>query len=199
MGGIDTVKFSPNRDIQRSGTILFVGRILPHKGVNDLVKALPEGMRLEVIGQPYDGRFFADLQAMAAGKDIVFRHTADDEELVNAYRSALCVVLPSVYQTMYGDRTEVPELLGQTLLEGMACGAPVICTDVASMPEVVDNEVTGFVVPPNDPSSLGAKLTWLRNHPETVFQMGKAARSRVVELFSWPSVVDRCLRIYDSK
>jgi glycosyltransferase involved in cell wall biosynthesis len=199
MGGVDTAKFSPNPNARRTGTVLFVGRILPHKGVNDLVNALPPGMRLEVIGQPYDARFFADLQKMAEGKDVVFRHTADDQELVNAYRSALCVVLPSVYQTLYGDRTEVPELLGQTLLEGMSCGTPAICTDVASMPEVVENEVTGFVVPPNDPASLGAKLTWLRDHPEAVLQMGAAARARVVELFSWPAVVERCLRIYDGK
>ena len=52
----------------------------------------------------------------------------------------------------------MPELLGQTLIEGMACGTPAICTDVASMPEVVEDGVTGFVVPPNDPAYLGAKL-----------------------------------------
>jgi glycosyltransferase involved in cell wall biosynthesis len=136
---------------------------------------------------------------MAGGKDVVFRHTFADEELVTAYRSALCLVLPSVYQTMYGDRTEVPELLGQTLLEGMACGTPAICTDVASMPEVVENGVSGFVVPPNDSASLGAKLAWLRDRPETVSSMGEAARRRVVELFSWPAVVDRCLKIYAAK
>jgi len=199
MGGVDTDKFSPDAGVKRTGAVVFVGRILPHKGVNDLVNALPTGMRLEIIGQPYDVRFFADLQAMAEDKDVVFRHTFADEELVAAYRSALCVVLPSVYQTMYGDRTEVPELLGQTLLEGMACGTPAICTDVASMPEVVENGVSGFVVPPNDPASLAAKLAWLRGRPEAVCSMGEAARRRVVELFSWPAVVDRCLKIYAAK
>jgi glycosyltransferase involved in cell wall biosynthesis len=197
MGGVDTAKFSPDPAVPRTGSIVFVGRILPHKGVNDLVNALPGGMRLEIIGQPYDARFFADLQTMTEGKDVVFRHTFSDEELVTAYRSALCVVLPSVYQTMYGDRTEVPELLGQTLLEGMACGTPAICTDVASMPEIVQNEVTGFVVPPNDPAALGAKLQWLRDQPEPAARMGAAARETVVKLFSWPAVVDRCLKIYD--
>jgi glycosyltransferase involved in cell wall biosynthesis len=197
MGGVDTTKFSLGPVAQRTGAVLFVGRILPHKGINDLVNGLPDGMRLEVVGQPYDARFYADLQAMAAGKDVVFRHTANDDELVAAYRSALCVVLPSVYQTMYGDRTEVPELLGQTLLEGMACGTPAICTDVASMPEVVDHEVTGFVVPGNDPNALGSRLAWLRDHPVDVARMGEAARRRVVELFSWPAVVERCLRIYN--
>ena len=60
--------------------------------------------------------------------------------------------------TLYGDETQVPELLGQTLLEGMACGTPAVCTDVASMPEVVEDGVTGFVVPPNDPRALGERL-----------------------------------------
>jgi glycosyltransferase involved in cell wall biosynthesis len=196
MGGVDIEKFSPDPAAKRKGAAVFVGRILPHKGVNDLVNALPPGMRLEVIGQPYDERFFADLQRMSVGKDVVFRHAATDQELVAAYRSALCVVLPSVYKTLYGDRTTVPELLGQTLLEGMACGTPAICTDVASMPEVVENEVTGFVVPGNDPAALGAKLEWFRDHPEAVDKMGEAARRRVIELFSWPAVVERCLRIY---
>jgi glycosyltransferase involved in cell wall biosynthesis len=197
MGGVDLEKFSPLAAAARTGTVLFVGRILPHKGINDLVNALPAGMNLEVIGQPYDARFFADLQKMAEGKRVVFRHATSDAELVHAYRSALCIVLPSVYNTMYGDRTEVPELLGQTLLEGMACGAPAICTDVASMPEVVADGLTGFVVPPNDPRSLGAKLEWLRDHPVEARAMGDAARERVVELFSWPAVVERCLKIYN--
>jgi len=196
MGGVDVEKFSPDRVVPRTSAALFVGRILPHKGVDDLVQGLPEGMRLNIVGQPYNPRFFQDLQKMAAGKDVVFYHDSTDLELVQAYRSALCVVLPSVYRTMYGDTTSIPELLGQTLLEGMACGTPAICTDVASMPEVVENEVTGFVVPPNHPEALGGKLAWLRDHPDEAAAMGRAARKRVVELFSWPAVVDRCLKAY---
>jgi glycosyltransferase involved in cell wall biosynthesis len=198
MGGVDIERFSPSPTTPRTASPVFVGRILPHKGVNDLVNGLPPGMSLEVIGQPYDARFYADLQQIAAGRDVQFRHAATDIELVQAYRSALCVVLPSVYQTMYGDRTAIPELLGQTLLEGMACGAPAICTEVASMPEVVENGVTGFVVPPNNPAALGEKLAWLRDHPEDAAKMGEAARKRVMKLFTWPAVVERCLRIYQT-
>jgi len=61
---------------------------------------------------------------MAAGKRVTFQHDLDDAGLIQAYRGALCVVLPSVYRTMYGVEYQVPELLGQTLLEGMACGRP---------------------------------------------------------------------------
>ena len=74
-------------------------------------------------------------------------------------------MLPSVYRTVYGDELITPELLGQTLLEGMACGLPAICTDVGPMPEVVSDGVTGFVVPPNDAVALREKLAWLSEHP----------------------------------
>jgi glycosyltransferase involved in cell wall biosynthesis len=78
----------------------------------------------------------------------------------------------------------------------MACGTPAVCTDVASMPEVVADGVTGFVVPPNDPGGLREKLRWLRAHPAEAVEMGKAARRRVLERFTWPAVVRRCLETY---
>ena len=196
LGGVDTEKFSPDETVERDGTVLFVGRLLAHKGVNDLVHAVEPDMPLEIIGQPYDPQFVQDLKSIAQGKQVTFRHDCNDEELVRAYRKALCVVLPSVYKDMYGRDTKVPELLGQTLLEGMACGTPAICTDVASMPEIVEDGVSGFIVPPNDPLALGAKLRWLRDHPKEARQMGQAARRRVLEKFTWPGVVRRCLEIY---
>lgn len=198
LGGVDTEKFSPNPAVQRRPRVLYVGRLMPHKGVNYLVEALPPGLELELIGQPYDLRFYDDLKKLAEGKHVFFRSDCDDQALVEAYRSAICVVLPSVYQTMYGVKTNVPELLGQTLLEGMACGAPAICTDVASMPEVVEDGITGFVVHPNNPSALREKLIWLRDHPVQAQAMGEAGRARVLQLFTWPAVVRRCLGVYQS-
>ena len=196
MGGVDTVRFSPDPSTPPAPTVVFVGRLMPHKGVNDLVEALPEGLTLELIGQEGHERFLKDLTRLAEGRRVVFRRTCGDDELVEAYRRALCVVLPSVYRDLYGGESSVPELLGQTLLEGMACGIPAICTDVASMPEVVSHGVTGFVVPPNNPAALQEKLVWLRDHPERASEMGRAGRRRVEALFTWPAVVDRCLRIY---
>lgn len=195
-GGVDTSRFCPDESVAREGVVLFVGRILPHKGVNDLIDAMPSEMKLEVIGQPYDPHFFSDLRSRAAGKKVTFRHDCGDRELVQAYRRALCIVLPSVYRTLYGQETKVPELLGQTLLEGMACGTPAICTHVASMPEIVTNGVTGFVVPPNDPAALSERIRWLYEHPTDANRMGKVARQSVLEKFTWPQVVRRCLEIY---
>jgi glycosyltransferase involved in cell wall biosynthesis len=196
LGGVDAAKFSPDERVARDGKVLFVGRLLPHKGVDDLIRAVPEEMTLELIGQPYGEAYVRDLRGIGEGKRLSFRHDCDDEALVRAYREALCVVLPSVYRDMYGRETRVPELLGQTLLEGMACGAPAVCTDVASMPEVVEDGVTGFVVPPRDPAALRAKILWLRAHPERAREMGRAARRRVLEHFNWPAVARRCLETY---
>jgi glycosyltransferase involved in cell wall biosynthesis len=199
LGGVDIDKFAPEPDVPKEPLVVFVGRLMPHKGVNDLIEALPNGLTLEVIGRPYHDRFVADLKRLAAGKSVVFRPDCDDLELVRAYRRAICVVLPSVYRTLYGDETRVPELLGQTLLEGMACGTPAVCTDVASMPEVVVDKQTGFVVPPNDPAALRAKLEWLRDHPEDVTRLGGAGRQRVLQVFTWPAVVRHCLEVYERK
>lgn len=116
--------------------------------------------------------------------------------MIDAYRGAMCIVLPSVYRDVYKRETKVPELLGQTLLEGMACGTPSICTNVASMPEIVEDGVSGFVVPPNNPSELSQRLLWLSRHSVEAARMGTAARQQMLAKFTWPSVVKRCLEIY---
>jgi glycosyltransferase involved in cell wall biosynthesis len=196
-GGVDTAKFSPAPEVRRDKTVLFVGRVLPHKGINYLIEALPRGLRLEIVGPTPDARYLEDLRRLAAGRCVRFITDCDDAGLVERYRRAMCVVLPSVYRTLYGDESSVPELLGQTLLEGMACGAPALCTAVASLPEVVKDGVNGFIVPPNDPGALGERLCWLRDHPLEAAAMGAAGRRRVLEHFTWPAVVERCLEAYE--
>jgi len=195
-GGIDTDRFTPNAAVVKEPLVVFVGRLMPHKGVNDLVEALPDGLTLELIGRPYHEQFYADLQKLAAGKRVIFRSNCDDDEIIRAYQRAICVVLPSVYKTCYGVETRIPELLGQTALEGLSCGTAAIVTNVASLPEVVRDQVTGFVVPPNNPVALRAKLEWMRDHPRESAQMGAAGRESVLTQFTWPQVVRECLNAY---
>ncbi|HET9272421.1 MAG TPA: glycosyltransferase family 4 protein [Vicinamibacterales bacterium] len=194
-GGVDIARFSPDPSVARDGGALFVGRLLPHKGVDDLIAGLPRHVPLTIVGPRPDDVTRARLEASARGKDVAFRYGLSDEALVHEYRRALCIVLPSVYRTAAGD-TKVPELLGQTLLEGMACGAPALCTRVASMPEVVEDGVTGFVVPPNDPEAIGERLAWLSHNPYQAARMGAAGRERVLRHFTWDAVVSRCLAAY---
>jgi glycosyltransferase involved in cell wall biosynthesis len=195
-GGVDAVRFSPAADSTPGRTVLFVGRMLPHKGINDLVDAIDHDMTAEIIGPAPHAAYFDELQERAAGKQIQFRSDCDDAALLDAYRRAACIVLPSVYRDMYNNETLVPELLGQTLLEGMACGVAAVCTDVASLPEVVAHGETGLVVPPNDPLALRVAIRWMLDHPVERGRMGEQGRKRVLERFNWDTVVNRCIEAY---
>lgn len=195
-GGVDTERFRPDPGVPREGRVLYVGRVLPHKGIHDLIRAVPRDLPLDIIGHVRDDRYLADLERLAAGRRVTFRHEVGDEELVDAYRRALCVVLPSVYRDFYGNTTRIPELLGQTLLEGMACGTPAVATDVASLPEVVEDGVTGFVVPAGRPEVLRERLERLAGEPDLVRRLGAAGRRHVLDRFTWDAVVARCLRVY---
>jgi glycosyltransferase involved in cell wall biosynthesis len=196
-GGVDTDRFSPKPDTARDA-VLFVGRILPHKGVDTLIQALPACVPAHIAGPAHDQRYLSDLKRMAADKRVSFHHDWSDDQLVEAYRRALCVVLPSVYDDMYGGHTDVPELLGQTLLEGMACGAPAVCTDVASLPEIVRDGVTGFIVEPRNIHAMRDVFERLACSPALVRRLGQAAAQDVRSRFTWPGVVDSCLRLYHS-
>ena len=196
LGGVDSDRFSPDRARHRTGVPLFVGRILPHKGLADLVAALPAEMPLDIVGPRTGTGAIETLTALARGKAVRFRHDVDDGMLVDAYRGALCLVLPSLYRAAGGEETKVPELLGQTLLEAMSCGTPVVCTRVASMPEVVEDGKTGFIVEPGDREGMQARLRWLAAHPTEAAAMGAEGRRVVLERFQWPQVVQRCLDAY---
>jgi glycosyltransferase involved in cell wall biosynthesis len=198
LGGVDTDRFSPEHMARRTRTALFVGRLLPHKGISDLIAAMPDELALDIVGPGNVTGYVETLQAEAAGKAVRFRHGVSDHELVSIYRRALCLVLPSVYQMPDGRATKVPELLGQTLLEAMACGTPVICTRVASMPEIVEDGVTGFIVDPGDREMLRDRLRWYASHPAEAAEMGAAGRRAVLNRFQWRQVVQRCLDAYSA-
>ena len=135
-----------------------MGRLLPHKGVHDLIEALPSGIGLDIVGRDPGQDYGGALRALADGRDIAFVGSVSEAELVARYRRALCVVLPSTYKNRFGADTAVPELLGQTLLEGQACGTPAIATNVGGMPETVIDGVTGYIVPEHSPPVLRERL-----------------------------------------
>lgn len=198
LGGVDTEKFSPSEDVARERAVLFVGRLLPHKGVDVLVRGVNSDTVTWLVGTEAVPRYRQDLERFAQGKRVEFLSGLDDGAVVDRYRRASVLVLPSVYRTLYGEETAVPELLGQTLIEAMACGTPVIGTNVASLPEIIEDGVTGFLVPPNDAAALGQRIEWILADPARSVEMGRRARARVLERFSWNAVVERCLAAYTS-
>jgi glycosyltransferase involved in cell wall biosynthesis len=108
------------------------------------------------------------------------------------------VVLPSRDSAAIaaGHRAKT-ELLGLTLLEAMACGTPVVSTDVGGMPEVVRDGVTGRVAPIADPQSLWRSILDIVHADEARWQqMSRAARQHVEDTFTWDKTARSCLRAY---
>jgi len=194
-GGVDTGRFRPG-DRPRLDNVVFVGRLLPHKGIDVLIRALPAGVALDVYGRRYSAAYREILAGLAAGKDVTFHEDAEDDEILSAYQTAGVVVLPSVYRSEYGPGSPRAELLGLTLLEAMACGTPVIATDVGGMPEIVDDGRTGLVVPPSDVDALRTAITRLRGDAGLRARLSAAAVAQVAGNFSWRAVADRCLAAY---
>jgi glycosyltransferase involved in cell wall biosynthesis len=196
LGGVDTQKFSPAEGVVRQRAVLFVGRLLPHKGVDVLLQAVNSKTMTWLVGTEGLPRYRRDLERLAGGKRVEFLSGLNDEGVIDRYRRASVLVLPSVYRTLYGEQTQVPELLGQTLVEAMACGTPVIGTNVASLPEVIDDGVTGFLVPPNDDAALGERIEWILANADRAAELGRRGRAVVLDRFTWSAVVRRCLDAY---
>jgi glycosyltransferase involved in cell wall biosynthesis len=78
----------------------------------------------------------------------------------------------------------------------MACGAPAVGTRVASIPEIIEDGVSGYLVEQHDIDGLTRALTTLAADRTLADRMGKAARQCVLDRFSWPSVVSACLDAY---
>jgi glycosyltransferase involved in cell wall biosynthesis len=202
-GGIDLERFRYNDAAERSSTILFVGRLLPHKGVNYLIDGFrllnrPD-CRLRIVGRVSHQGFYAYLQELAAGLPVDFVHDADDGRLLREYQTARVTVLPSVHRTYDGSYTALPELMGFTLLESQACGTPVICTDAGAMHEFVDDGSTGFVVAQNSAQALADAIAGLLDRSASQQRDTAEKCRRWVESLGWPRVVEEHLRLYRSE
>jgi glycosyltransferase involved in cell wall biosynthesis len=194
-GGVDTSRYRPGTGDRRCRS-LFVGRLLPHKGVDKLIEALSSRTPLHIIGRPYDPAYRRKLGKLAIGKQVTFDEHAGDTAVLAAYQSSRVLVLPSIHDPSDGPKAPKAELLGLTLLEAMACGTPVICTDVGGMPEIVRDGVTGYVVPPGDRTALAEKVDVLLNDDRVWNEMSSAAIEDVAKRFRWSNIARRCLDLY---
>ncbi len=198
-GGVDNGKFKPDSANRKTNKIVYVGRIVSHKGIEYLIEALPDGMELEILGAVYDEDYFNYLKEKARGKNICFTHDAADEQIIRKYQEAMLAVQPSVHEDYLGRKTQAPELLGLVALEAMACGTPVVVTDAGSLPELVKDGETGFIVPQRSSAAIKEKIQYAAAHAEEVKRMGANARLHVLSQFSWEAVVSRCLQCYARK
>lgn len=176
------------------GYALFVGRLLPHKGVREVIEALPEGRELRVVGRPYDPAYLDSLRSAAAGKNVRFITDADDAEVARQYAGANVVLQPSL-PGLDGSEDR-SELLGLVAIEAQASAKPVIVTRTTSLPELVLDGTTGLVVPPRDRAALHGALERLLGDAGLAARMGAAALAHARANFAWDAVARRGLEFY---
>ena len=182
MGGVDDTYFTPpSAPAPPRDRVVFVGRVMPHKGIDRLITALPPDVPLSICGRAHDEGYLGVLRRLAAGKQVEIHDDLDDRGIRDMYRRALAVVLPSVYVDFYSVAQPWPELMGFALLEGSASGAPVLCSRVGGMPEYVEHGVTGYVF--DSLEQLRGHLDHLAHDPQDVARLGQAGRRLVEQRF----------------
>ena len=194
-GGVDVKKFVPKNSCHKVG-VLFVSRIMPHKGLDYLIEALPSSVDLTAVGQIYDQEYYQYCQKLAQGKKVRFAHSVSDVELIKLYQKSAVLVVPSVLVDCHGKKHPRSELLGIPPLEAAACGTPTVATKITSLPEVIADRETGFLVEPNSPSALWEKIEFLLDNPKEAEKMGRAGREMVLKKFTWERAAEKCLEEY---
>jgi glycosyltransferase involved in cell wall biosynthesis len=185
-GGIDLDRFAYDPR-PRKRQVILVSRIMPHKGQNYLIAAAGSDIPVVIAGRVKDQRYYEYLQELSRDKQVTFLTDASDDAVLELYRASAVTVAASVYRDVWGNEWPQSELLGLTMLESMATGTPVVCTNVGSLPEYEVDGVTGFVIPPNDPKQLRAKLDQVLGDPKLASEMGKAGNAHVQQ-YSWERV-----------
>jgi glycosyltransferase involved in cell wall biosynthesis len=199
--------------------ILFVGRISPEKGVHVLVDAFTAiassfpSARLELVGGAgslpasflvalsddplvrgleafYQGDYLAEIKRRippALADRITFHGNVAQRDLAAHYGRASVFVNPS-----FSDAFPL------TVVEAMAAGLPIVATAVGGVPESVAHDVTGVLVPPDNPEAMAAGLVRLLGDSKLRVAMGRAARKRADELFSWQAIAASVAHVYQA-
>jgi glycosyltransferase involved in cell wall biosynthesis len=183
--GVDAA-FTPGGERSSIPTVLAVGRLVPHKRVEDLIRIVPDlrrrvpGVRLVVVGEGYHRTVLEDLAASVGVADAVeFRRAVGRDELVDAYREAWVVTSASI-----------AEGWGMTITEAAACGTPAVASRIGGHTDAIVDGTTGLLA--DDPSHLADQLTRVLTDDDLRRRLGEQARSRAQSL-SWQATADGVL------
>lgn len=189
--GLDTDLFSPDPNVEKNqNEILCVGRSAdPNKGIATLIKALPHLPKHVTLTLVDDDSPDNQVRRWASEANVLDRiHLTGrvaSHELVNLYRRAAVVVVPSRY-----------EGFGLPAVEAMACGTPVVAARSGALPEVLDLTGGGLLAERDNPLSIAKTIQILLENTETRALMAKRGRERVVETLSWPKVAAETAAVY---
>jgi glycosyltransferase involved in cell wall biosynthesis len=180
--GIDAETFQPLPIPKDLNNVIYVGNSEDRtKGAAYLLRALrllrdTTPYHLTFVDRPQEELKLAPrlVQRYGLGARVRFTGRVTTTELVHHYNRAEMLVCPSLY-----------EGFGLPAAEAMACGLPVASTTGGALPEVVEDGVTGILVPPGDAPALAEAMRTLMGDPDLRRRMGQAGRERVLEKFSW--------------
>lgn len=192
--GVDTARFRPTAGRMMDSdvpTVIFVGRLIFNKGPQFVVEAAPYVLqhfpktRFLMVG---DGPLRQSLEARVRelGLEQAFEFLGLRRDIPDILQKADILVRPSLLEGM-----------PLTILEGMACGLPIVATPISGTAELVKHEETGLLVRPSDSIDLADALIRLIRDPELARQMGNRGRALVEAGYSWDAVADRTLNLYN--
>lgn len=168
--------------------LLFVGRFSRHKGIEDLIRAMPgirarlPGARLALVGfGPEERRLKASIAASGAAQAVTVVGRVAREAVPVWFASADLVVLPSV-------KTEG---LGVVLLEALASGTPIVGTNIGGIPDIIEDGETGLLCRSGDPADLARAVITLTTDHDLQQRTIRNGRRLVVSEFSWPRIAER--------
>lgn len=189
--GLDTNLFSPDASVvKNTNELLCVGRSAdPNKGIATLIRALvhlPDHVTLTLVDDDSPENQVRRWAREAGVLDrLRLTGRVATNELVDLYRRAAVVVVPSRY-----------EGFGLPAVEAMACGTPVVAARSGALPEVIDLTGGGILAERDDPESIAKAIETLLKKPEARARMAKRGRERVVERLSWPRVAAETAAVY---
>jgi phosphoheptose isomerase len=182
--------------------ILQLGRLVPRKGVDTVIRAFgcllrqyDIQTRLLIVGgeseepDPLTPEI-ARLQAIAEDEGVLCKVTFTGRrhrELLKYYYSAADVFIT----------TPLYEPFGITPVEAMACGTPVIGSNVGGIKFTVKDGETGYLVPANDPDAIAERIAYLYKHPQVLHNLGNQAIQRAHEMFTWRQVANAVAVLYE--
>ncbi len=192
---VDLSKFAyqaTNKHIRRIGIIGNLAKVKGHEDFLDMAAILTEmghdlfydiiGDELNYFGRMAELKSYAD--ALAISPRITFHgFVSDVASLLNDIDIIVC--------------TSHQEPFGRCLIEAMACGKPVVATNVGGIPEVIIDNETGFLVPPHSPRLLAQSINKLILNKLNLNEMGKKARDRVENKFSIESHTKNVIEVYN--
>jgi glycosyltransferase involved in cell wall biosynthesis len=192
--GVDLLQFSPPaRPPEEPLRFLFVGRLNEQKNVTVLLKAVaalaagaPRPFRVSIVGDgPLAGALHDEAAALSLEPLIDWRPWLPREEMPALYRSAHCLVNPSLYEGM-----------PNVVVEAMACALPVILSDVAGNRDVVADGDTGRLTPVSDVPALAAAMRSVIDDPGAARSLGARARAEVERRYSWEATTRAYVELF---